>query len=278
MAQKAPSSARTCIFCGGNKLSKEHFWSKWIDPLISSQFSFRYEANGVQIGRGKVIRTGYTERTGKPTSKRLRVVCKQCNNGWMSALEANAKRVLTPLILGKRTTLTASDQRSIATWVSLKSIISEHNIHDDEVTPQTARSAFRKNPQPLSGMIIWIGECGQGGWQSAFYRTKMCLGILPMHALPTESNRPATANSQSISFGIGRLFIHVSHTTIPQLNLKLKTGRAGVVRQIWPIVAQNIFWPPMQTLTAENAATIASTLNRILENPDVSVIDESTGG
>jgi hypothetical protein len=41
-------------------------------------------------------------------------VCRQCNSGWLSELEAAVKPLLTPMIRGDRQTLGPEDQRIVA--------------------------------------------------------------------------------------------------------------------------------------------------------------------
>ena len=57
----------------------------------------------------------------------VRAVCGQCNNGWMSRLEAETKPVLGQLIVGKKAWLTEDDQHIIARWsVKTAAVLQRH--------------------------------------------------------------------------------------------------------------------------------------------------------
>jgi len=80
--------SKTCIFCGQKgKKSKEHLWPVWMHEYLGKEgdgnniresTSFK---NREHIGGSKLERQGYLFTT------KFRVVCRGCNNGWMSKLE-----------------------------------------------------------------------------------------------------------------------------------------------------------------------------------------------
>jgi hypothetical protein len=84
---------KRCVFCGGDgPFNREHIFPEW-------------------IGREFVATVGgpftITDRYGRrqhPT--RLEVIttaiCRDCNGGWMSAVEAHTKRHLMPLLLATK--------------------------------------------------------------------------------------------------------------------------------------------------------------------------------
>jgi hypothetical protein len=72
------------------KMSGEHLWSDWITkvlPPMRHHFTLRDQFGGVEQ---------FTKTSLDLTAK---VVCEQCNNGWMNDLENNeAKPALTDMI------------------------------------------------------------------------------------------------------------------------------------------------------------------------------------
>jgi hypothetical protein len=62
----------------------------------------------------------------RPAQQRLQLVCRGCNNGWMSDLQREIKRVLLPLICGERTLLTPAMQAAVATWTAMTVMCAEY--------------------------------------------------------------------------------------------------------------------------------------------------------
>ncbi len=77
-----------------------------------------------------------------------RVVCRDCNTGWMSLLDGATKPILRPLILGEKRHLTSEDQKILATWVCLKNMVAEFS---DSKT--IATSAVEAPDRHLSGRL-----------------------------------------------------------------------------------------------------------------------------
>jgi hypothetical protein len=155
-----------CIFCGGGNLTKEHVWSEWTHELIGKTLNVsHYEAN--YMTNPFVTRLArQMKRHGHTATKKLRVVCGDCNNGWMSGLESMAKTFVTPLILGGQVSLDVEVQNVVATWVALKALIIEHNTRENVVASQQDRDAFRVNKSIPSGMKIAIGRCDKREWNA----------------------------------------------------------------------------------------------------------------
>lgn len=222
------------------------------------------------MGEKKRIETT-KHRPGEVKSKRLKIVCGTCNNGWMGRIEEKTKRVLEPLIKGQFIILNNLDQAQLATWISLKIMVAEHNLTNKHITSYEARKAFKQSPTPLLGMRIWISRCGDDGWQSAYWRHSACLKLSEPPRDTTNIDR--SDNSQSITFGIGDLFIHIHHTTIGGLDLNFHFSNDLPIFQLWPIVQQRIFWPPLRKISALQATAISNTLDRFFDGPSVKWVD-----
>src|ERR1035437_6614904 len=87
-----------CIFCGRRNLSKEHFWPEWASALLPRYPDNRHVEHLFTVTeKTKLVRPPEVRsRQGHSWTKRLRAVCSECNNGWMSVLENVAKPILTP--------------------------------------------------------------------------------------------------------------------------------------------------------------------------------------
>lgn len=103
-------------------LSLEHITSAWMNEL------FLGENKHTRAHKGK--KTQWTTTDG--VNWKARVVCKECNNGWMSDLESkHAKPVLTPLITGEvlGIPITQQEARSIALWIFKTAVIIDEASH-----------------------------------------------------------------------------------------------------------------------------------------------------
>src|SRR5438105_4011416 len=94
---------RRCIFCGkggvaGNPMSQEHLWSDWMHPILP-----KFENPIKDLGYMALHTTARTAlRTfrslqGHVYGETFKVVCRNCNNGWMGTIESTAKPFLIPM-------------------------------------------------------------------------------------------------------------------------------------------------------------------------------------
>jgi len=73
--------ANVCVFCGTTtaKITNEHVFADWISE------PFRHEP----VGTAEMVESDGSTRAfpAVPFQQKVRVVCKPCNEGWMSSLE-----------------------------------------------------------------------------------------------------------------------------------------------------------------------------------------------
>ncbi len=86
------SEKRKCVFCGGTELSKEHIFAQW---LLKELDIFD---NDVTMTHASVVGIPVSNRR-HPFSKLVNgLVCKKCNNGWMSQLESDCQKNIINLM------------------------------------------------------------------------------------------------------------------------------------------------------------------------------------
>jgi hypothetical protein len=115
-------------------------------------------------------------------------------------------------------------------------------------------------------MKIWLSMCDAPWAQSAFVRQTAYLSIQPIETLGND----APQNIQTVTIGVGNAFFHVHHTVAtvqidPQFNRWL-------FAQIWPVVGDPLFWPPIRSLTELEARSASEVLIRLAKNPKVKVV------
>jgi hypothetical protein len=251
-----------CIFCISSGLSKEHFWSEWIGDLIKIPApQGAVEARWTHRPNSPFpILESRRFRQGSTLSKKIRCVCERCNNEWMSEIESECKDVMTPLILGSKTTLDESNQLLVATWVTLKLFIAESGEGRQVISTQKERTAFMNERILPQGLQIFIGQCGRDGWEATFWRGADTIGT------PWQKPRPPAPNIQCIAIGTGHLFIYALQckAAIP---FNIDPGER--LFRIYPAQQTTLNWPPPKRLSSAEAGLLADTLGRFSAMPGV---------
>lgn len=262
-----------CIFCGGgaepgNPMSAEHLWSDWMASIlpqssehleIAETFTQKTVPIGVPVRR---------MRQGSSNTKRIKVVCQNCNNNWMSKMEAAVKPILTPLILGQKIILSPEMRITLTEWIVLKILVAEHNSYStspaDPIFDQDARNKFMGVRQIPPWLRIWIGLHNGTKWSLGFLRHTT--GLLPAGE-PLPPN-PRPKNVSTVTFGMGHLLIQAFATTSEQLYPWLElSGMAPRFRALWPLADANISWPGFFVLTDRDGDIAAALLQTLIESP-----------
>src|SRR5262245_21759296 len=100
-------------------MSLEHIWPQWMVSMFPQD---EYTA-----GRRVDTPDGPIEKTWRTNSvdHKAGVVCRACNEGWMSGIESETKPILKPIIEQPRITrrLNLHQQSVLANWVALRAMI-----------------------------------------------------------------------------------------------------------------------------------------------------------
>lgn len=267
-----------CVFCGAKGTTYEHVFSRWTHKFMLPR----------QPGKAtSVVGKEYLDRSelvdgklpGAMRDWQVKCVCggtrQTCNGGWMKDIEDEAMPVLVPLIQGKRARLSPKDQQIIATWASLKSIISEYGLGGHvTVHPSQRRRMMRKGLPPASRWGVWIGYYERKKWVPEWIGRP--LSILPEERFAKRSSRvPTHFNSNATTQVIGRLFIHVIHTPMPGLieRWRFSLPHGGSLFRIWPAAEYSINWPG-QVMTDKDADVAATAFAmRVVETARKGALD-----
>jgi hypothetical protein len=250
----------SCIFCGARGLTKEHFWPDWCEPLFPKtdndervEISFTRAGPYNQPTEPPLRRN----RPGRVITKKLRVVCKRCNNTWMSGVETSAKPVLLSMFYGNTGVIDEAQQTSLANWIALKVMISEFSKPNDYVTSVASRYLFRETRTIPQGFHIRIGMCGEDRWRSSHFRqagTYGRPGNLPQRTPPR--------NTQTVTIGFGYLLVHAFVQPSDMDLFDIGSG-AGYFSPLWPLTGKLLSWPPAHKLSLRQADGIAQSLDHV---------------
>jgi len=109
-----------CAFCPETaKLSAEHLWADWMDALFPGKKRFTRRDQ-----HGNIL----NQWVSKSLDWKAKVVCRPCNNGWMSDIEnKHAKPAMTDLIrLEPGIALTEARAHSLAIFAFKTAVVFDH--------------------------------------------------------------------------------------------------------------------------------------------------------
>ena len=141
---------RECAFCSiSANLTAEHVISRWVSE------GFR----GEKLARLTDSRGQVREWASDELDWKARVVCRPCNNTWMSDIECqHAKPVMGPLIAGKiNIPIRETEARSLALFAFKTAIVVDQTQrHREPFFSPRIRHSFRKNLDIPDNVRMWL--------------------------------------------------------------------------------------------------------------------------
>lgn len=201
-------------------------------------------------------------RQGSTTTKTVRVVCRDCNHGWMNDLEQESRPLLGPLLLGEPVSLLPGGRELVAQWITMKLLVGEHAQHDIAVASQADRNAFMRERRIPDSVKIWIGQIDSQKWKHGWQRHAATL-TWPGEAPPN----PFRKNVQTTVFGAGKLFVFAMISYLADYQGGPAEALANVLPRLWPLSTQP--WPPQRLVTDQEADGFAAYLDNVLRRPNV---------
>jgi hypothetical protein len=226
-----------CLFCEAKATSKEDVWPVWIVK------SFSAPTFGMIGTVGDAL---YLD--AKQKKVRIRCVCRQCNNVWMSQLEQDARPVLALMARDFALSLSLDQRALIAAW-AVKTAMVWDPFGPKERRPfylEWDRANMRISRTIPENTTVWLARYGGTPclWSSLADATAD-----PRHPMPDTTLRAALT---TIIFG--RLCIQVrSYRTLmidSRVNLSpLRGPWDDCAVTIWPTTQRHtVDWPPKLTL------------------------------
>ena len=199
------------------------------------------------------------------------VVCRRCNNGWMSELEDLAKPILVPLITHPHVprSITAVECLTLASWLATKSVVVDfHNFTIGGQTtlfykPQQRRS-LRDRTVPPSLSTVWLGRMqkrrsGSGDFQTIYYSR--------LYVNPAFRHLKATITTMAINEVVIQLVAWRkmnARATIPDPIPWFHAPNIGTwddyLTDIWPELPTSLEWPPNLMFQRGNFQSLAHRL------------------
>ena len=231
---------KLCIFCGKSGVTKEHVWADWLDPYLMTGVVNHGRMSGT-IYRTHAVRE-VKKQSGSSQSGRVRVVCRECNNGWMSVLQNEAKPILVPLLKGEKTILHRKAQSILAAWIAMFTMVAEFQSRTPRkvaISPAHRRHLMDRRMVP-SDWKIWIGYYERQSWPAVYVHNALPVSSESSSINHTEDGFPLP-NTQTTSFVLGKLYIHAISTAVRGGINRQRVQAPGIV-QLWPIKASPTGW------------------------------------
>jgi hypothetical protein len=259
---------RKCIFCGhggepGNPMTGEHLWSEWMHPYLPKlEEPTKEEFYQVIRGIGPVNIEKRKPQQGHTYSKKIKAVCKRCNNGWMGGIETAVKPILIDLLEGRLLSLDRIMQRRLVTWITLKMLVAENQNVADRVVQQDGLSFFKAFRTIPRGTKIWIAYHDTPEWYAGYGGQTLQASLT--REPPMFRGRK---NIQASGFGIGHLFVLIYFTTLHGFDPELdQIEQWGFVRRLWPLRPMPVTWP-MRMVSDTGIAHLSHLVEHIIRAP-----------
>ena len=251
-----------CIFCEGFRLSREHVFGEWLKEFFPRDKTTTHTM-GTFTWSDEIITRGPSKtsqnKPGHTGTRKVRVVCQTCNNGWLSVLEDQTKPVLTPLITGKHANLTPEAQTILATWASKTVMTAEYVQPKGRCVTQKERVWLKARLTPPEDWCVWIAAYNGSEWHNlTIYQHR---GYL--HESPIPSPGDKARHIQSTFFGVGRIVFLVVNSAMSNIRFAFSAIEevTGLI-QIWPAQKRSVIWPTIRIFNDEQATAAAHVLRR----------------
>ncbi|WP_189020423.1 hypothetical protein [Paenibacillus marchantiophytorum] len=146
---------RKCIFCDSSKsLSNEHIFPVWLlneYGLTNEMFAGHY----VNIDTFEPVNKS---RTMNYNNFKNGLVCRECNNGWMSELESKAIPILKPImsLAPDSLAILVGNQQLLSKWIYKTAYVLSYGANYRKIVPLAHGREFMMGSIP-SGVSIDVG-------------------------------------------------------------------------------------------------------------------------
>lgn len=250
---------KPCIFCGrfGDK-SREHFYPNWVASHVTYKQPVHHTLTTVTaMGFAPAQVTHEVRREGHLVTRKLRVVCRTCNNGWMSQLEESAKPILLRGFSGQPFCLSQDEQDVLSRWACLKAIVAENSEPELATTPAEDRRVFFETQAPPSYFRVALGIHATSS-QTWCVRKAMAISFSRMIQPPLLDG--LKKNTQLLTFIFGALVFQVLAARVTKFNL-LQDAAPPELTVIHPTQGGPLVSSNLKLLTAEELKVVVAVLD-----------------
>lgn len=235
--------SRVCMFChcDGQPLTREHVYPDWLSKLFDPNLVGTNEVKGENINR---------VWQGAVFQQKVKLVCAECNNGWMSSVEGGVKDLLTSLAFTHdRHTLSKEDQRKLSLWVQKTVLVINKSLGSESGfdIPVGFYDQLYTTRQPIDSILV------TAGWRMLANGAKdqplASFEIKQVSTLEVEKNSVDAINAQmsdgapvwTAILALGNIVFHIVGTSL-QGQLEVGSSDPRMLIQINPY-NEDLAWP-----------------------------------
>lgn len=169
--QARPGTQRMCIFCGvAGDLTVEHVLPKWIwrgpdGKRTVSRVRAGQEPGGLQemhLHSGDGILGAYYAQRGHPfvppPARTVKSVCRRCNNGWMSTLEASFQALLKRMVSRPQWRLRPHEVTLLRRWAMKTAVLHEFTDAESRLADTDVLTALREEREPPGTWYVGLAR------------------------------------------------------------------------------------------------------------------------
>jgi hypothetical protein len=228
------------MFCEGNASTKEDVWPVWLQKRFRSDEARVFaERQSAPLGSWK----------SRNAALQVRRLCEDCNNGWMSRLENEAKPLVESILNDQLRTITSSAQSTIAVWAMKTAMVLEAVGSEDAwFYVQEDRRRLRSERMMPTRTSVSVAKCvaqldiysaAKNHWTSAqagevrAYVTTMAFGSLAIQVVTIRTPSSIPSNV--------RVTYDVSNGPWD-----------ATLIEVWPVKQESLAWPAKNGLQGES--------------------------
>lgn len=148
-----------CIYCDNNDLTDEHIFPEWLGSIYPRRFqktahTLRRPERHVFFEHSE-MHPETKQHYHDPYTTKVRNVCAECNNGWMSKLQNEAKDIVIAFANGAWRPLSDSERDIISRWAVMVSLNLE--CYARMLTTNEYQRQVLKSGSVPNGWRVYIG-------------------------------------------------------------------------------------------------------------------------
>jgi hypothetical protein len=248
------ASKRVCAFCPQSaKLTGEHLYAEWIDTLVTTT-TRRYDFTDLGPDNRVVRRF-----SGLHLDRKFKCVCDDCNNGWMSDIDNEARNILKDVILYRAPVcFLASGIKSIARFTLKNAMVADY-MYRKPFFSAYQRKQFKESLELSPGTHAWMGGVATGlRVRHGIYKTSYVEP--PAHSSLGIQLYVFTWSAECLLFQLVAArwtnLLHHANDGWPKLSHDTQSDKVMV--PFWPMPQQRrVTWPPDFQIPHNDLAKIA---------------------
>lgn len=259
-------NSNVCRFCGAREAITVSAWPNWASCLVAKEMALQSASARVKAATHRILTNlpKWHLRDDFIATRKIHIACCRCHYGWMRRIDALARPMALPLIKGDAAILGHEMQRVLSAWIAKTVMIAELASTEGAVSTRKDRNALRLAVKPPDSWQIWAAHNGVGNCEACYVRHTARLAGNPA------CNRAAN-DTQSVTFGMGRILVHVMSSTVPGMKFELPATAGSAFQQLWP-AGNAIAWPPKASLSEYDLAAFSTAFDRDFGTPEVEQI------